>query len=89
MLSNAQIKQRELYRQRQNLIKLCGEMKRAQEEMLLALNECALSELRKDNKLKQGVITLRMRSAIKRYFACYGAKYNCEQHIQELQDWKV
>jgi len=89
MLSNSQIKQRELYKENQRLIKIIGEFKRAQNEMLLALNECALSEIRKDNKLKQSVINLRMKNAIKRYFNLYGEKYMCEEHIQELKEWKT
>lgn len=89
MLSNAQIKTREIYKVKQELIKARTRFRDAQQDLLLALNECALSEYRNDNKLKKGVVTIKCKSAIKEYFVAYGKKLGLEEHLQSLYDWKA
>ena len=71
MLSNARIKQKEIYKIQQKLIKLYGELKDAQNKMIYAINQCALDELQKANLLKVSVHKLELNQSIKRYTNLY------------------
>lgn len=89
MLSNKQIKSREIYKTKQELIKATGELKKVQQDYLLATNEVALCEFRKDNKLKQGVIALKFKSATTRYFKAYGRYVGLQEQLSRLTAWKA
>lgn len=88
MLTNRQIKSRELFKASQSLIKVNGNFKKAQHDLLCAFNECALSEYRKDNKLKKSVVSMKCKSAIKYYFSVFADKVALEEQIQRLRAWQ-
>lgn len=89
MLSNKQIKSREIFKTKQDLIKATGELKKAQQEYLLATNEVALSEIRKDNALKKGVVALKFKGAINRYYKAYGRYIGLQEQLSKLTQWKA
>lgn len=88
MLTNAQIKSRELYKATQNLIKILGNFKKAQQDLLLAMNECALAEICHFNAIKKGVVMQKCKWAIKHYIKVYGDKFIEEEHIEQLKNWQ-
>lgn len=89
MLTNKQIKSKELYKVNQELLKVYGEMKKVQNDYLCATNEMAMAEYRKDNVLKKKVIELKFKSAIKNYFRVYARKIGLEEQRSALQQWKT
>lgn len=88
MLNNREIKSKEIYKAKQRLLRVQGDFARAQKELLLALNECALSEYRHDNKLKSGVVMLKCKNAISRYMRTFGEKFGIEEHLSALYKWE-
>ena len=88
MLSNREIKSKEIYKAKQKLLRVKGEFKQVQNDLLIAMNECALSEYRHDNKLKQGVIALKCKNAISRYMRVYGEMFGIEEHLSALYKWE-
>lgn len=89
MITNKQIKNKEIYKTKQQLLKLRGLFKEEQHELLLALNEMALSEIKHYNVLKQGVVNARLKSAIRTYINRYGEITLLEEHLQKLFDWSA
>jgi len=89
MLSNKEIKRKEIFKKTQELIKVTRDFKKAQSDLLLALNDCAQAEVCHYNKLQKGVVELRFKGAVKHYFRVYGQKMIIEEHIQELKNWKA
>lgn len=89
MLTNKQVKSREIFKTKQELIRATGELKKAQQDYLLATNEVALSEIRNDNKLKKGVIELKFKGAINRYFKAYGKYIGLQEQLSKLTQWKA
>lgn len=87
MLSNARIKQKEIYKIQQKLIKLYGELKDAQNKMIYAINQSALDELQKANLLKVSVHKVELKQAIKRYTDLYMNVKILENDRDELQNW--
>lgn len=83
-----QINRKELFKENNNLIKLCGELKKAQNDLLVSLNKCALLEVTHANQLKKGVAMVEFKSRLKHYFKVYGDKLLCEEHIDQLRQWK-
>lgn len=58
----------------QQKLTILGNLKKAQNDLLTSMNECALAEVCHYNALKKGVIMAKMKSAIKHYFKVYGDK---------------
>lgn len=89
MLSNRDIKRREIYKAQQKLIRVLGDFKKAQQEYLYATNQLALDELKKPNALVTAVHKQKFKSAVKQYINLYGEKIGLEEHIAQLKQWKV
>lgn len=89
MLSNREIKRREIYKANQKLIRVLGDFKKAQQEFLYATNQLALDELDKPNALVKGVHNAKFKSAVKNYIKTYGEKVGLERYIAQLKEWEA
>lgn len=89
METNKQIKKKELFKANQRLIKVLGDLKKAQNDLLVSMNNCALLEVTHANSLKKGVAMMDFKLRLKYYFKVYGDKVIIEEHIDQLRDWKA
>lgn len=89
METNYQIKKRELFKANQKLIQTLGNLKKAQNDLLASMNNCALLEVTHANSLKKGVAMMDFKACLKHYFKVYGDKIILEEHIDELRNWKA
>lgn len=89
METNYQIKKKELFKANQRLIITLGKLKKAQNDLLVALNKCAVLEVEHANQLKKSVAMLEFKQVLKHYFKVYGDKYILEEHISQLRDWSA
>lgn len=89
MERNKQIKRKELFKANQRLIKVLANLKKAQSDLLVALNNCALMEVTHANALQKGLTMMSFKSCLKHYFKVYGDKFILEEHIDQLRDWKA
>lgn len=87
MLSNGQIKRREIFKLNQKLLKLYGDLKKAQNDMICSINQCAMDELDKANSLKVGVHKLDLKRTIKRYTDLYMNIKVLERDRADLENW--
>lgn len=88
MLSNLEIKRKEIYKANQKLLKVLGDFKKAQCDYLKATNQLALDELDKANSLVRGVHNLAFKTAVKKYMQVYGEKVGLERSISQLKAWE-
>lgn len=88
METTKQINKKELFKENQRLIKVLGELKKAQNDLIVSLNKCALLEVTNANKLKKSVAMLDFKHQLKHYFKVYGDKFITEEHIDKLRQWK-
>lgn len=89
MLSNSQIKRREIFKINQRLLKLYGDLKKAQNDMIVSINQCAMDELEKANNLKVGVHKLDLKRTIKRYTDVYMNIKALERDRADLENWQT
>lgn len=89
MLTNKDIKHRQLFKLNQQQIKILGELKQAQNDMIVSINDCALVELDNENVLKRGVIAQKMKFAVKRYTKMYMEYVVLQRDIETLKQWKA
>jgi len=87
MLTNEQIRKKEIYKCQQRQIKLNGELKQAQADLIASLNECALAEVCKYNPIQKKYAEYKCKSSLKCYFKVYGQVYLNQEHINELLTW--
>lgn len=74
------------YALQQEAIRIKGKIKKAQDEMLASMNECAIAEVCHYNALKKGVIMARMKATVKAYFKAYGDKVINEDCILAIDE---
>lgn len=87
METNYQIKKKELFKESQRLIKICGNLKKVQSDLIASLNKCAILECGKANQLKKSIAMIEFKQCLKSYFRVYGDKMICEEQIEKLRNW--
>lgn len=84
--SDFQAMRKKRYALSQEAIRIKGRLKKAQEDLLASMNECAIAENCHYNALKKGVIMAKMKSAIMAYFKVYGDKIINEDCLNALDE---
>lgn len=87
MQTNKQIKRKELFNVKNQLIAINKDFKEVQEKFLQSLNSCALSEALDEDKKTQREKLIDFKFALNQYFIVYRKRFLLLTHLEELKKW--